>query len=314
MKAPTKIAAAPAATKVYRVGWLVPSVPKPGEAYRKFVDRAAQLGYIDGQTLLVDYRSFDTLEEGRALAAELVRLKVDLVVAQAPPALLAARSATQSIPIVTFFVGDPVRMGIVPSLARPGGNVTGFTWDTGADGTGKLLEIAKELFPKARGFGLLWNLENDSGPFYAREFESYASTLGLALVSVGVRTPEEFAPAFERMAREKASAVFVFPDPFTVRHRPAVSAALGRYRLPALWGSAAWPLQGAVLTFSANVDDQPRSAAEYMDRILKGAAPGELPFQQPMKSDLIIHAKTARELGVPLPRSLLIRADRVDEQ
>jgi len=308
------IAAAPAATKVYRVGWLVPSVPKPGEAYRKFVDRAAQLGYIDGQTLLVDYRSFDTLEEGRALAAELVRLKVDLVVAQAPPALLAARSATQSIPIVTFFVGDPVRMGIVPSLARPGGNVTGFTWDTGADGTGKLLEIAKELFPKARGFGLLWNLENDSGPFYAREFESYASTLGLALVSVGVRTPEEFAPAFERMAREKASAVFVFPDPFTVRHRPAVSAALGRYRLPALWGSAAWPLQGAVLTFSANVDDQPRSAAEYMDRILKGAAPGELPFQQPMKSDLIIHAKTARELGVPLPRSLLIRADRVDEQ
>jgi len=308
------IAAAPAASKVYRVGWLVPSVPKPGEAYRKFVDRAAQLGYIDGQTLLVDYRSFDTLEEGRALAAELVRLKVDLVVAQAPPALLAARSATQSIPIVTFFVGDPVRMGIVPSLARPGGNVTGFTWDTGADGTGKLLEIAKELFPKARGFGLLWNLENDSGPFYAREFESYASTLGLALVSVGVRTPEEFAPAFERMAREKASAVFVFPDPFTVRHRPAVSAALGRYRLPALWGSAAWPLQGAVLTFSANVDDQPRSAAEYMDRILKGAAPGELPFQQPMKSDLIIHAKTARELGVPLPRSLLIRADRVDEQ
>jgi len=177
-----------------------------------------------------------------------------------------------------------------------------------------LLEIAKELFPKARGFGLLWNLENDSGPFYAREFESYASTLGLALVSVGVRTPEEFAPAFERMAREKASAVFVFPDPFTVRHRPAVSAALGRYRLPALWGSAAWPLQGAVLTFSANVDDQPRSAAEYMDRILKGAAPGELPFQQPMKSDLIIHAKTARELGVPIPRSLLVRADRVDEQ
>ena len=308
------IAAAQAATKVYRVGWLVPSVPKPGETYRKFVDRAAQLGYIDGLTLLIDYRSFDTLEEGKALAAELVRLKVDLIVAQAPPALLAARSATQSIPIVTFFVGDPVRMGIVPSLARPGGNVTGFTWDTGAEGTGKSLEIAKELFPKARGFGLLWNLENDTGPFYAREFESYASTLGLAIVSVGVRTPEEFAPAFERMAREKVSAVLVFPDPFTIRHHTAVSAALGRYRLPALWGSAAWPLQGAVLTFGPNVADQPRSAAEYMDRILKGAAPGELPFQQPTKSDLIIHAKTAREFGVPIPRSLLIRADRVDEQ
>jgi len=312
--APCPIAAAQGAAKAHRIGWLVSSVTTPGETYRQFVQRATQLGYVEGQTLLIDYRSFDTLDEGKALAAELVRRKVDLIVAQAPPALLAARSATQSVPIVTFFVGDPVRMGIVPSLARPGGNVTGFTWDTGAEATGKLLELAKELFPKARGFGLLWNQENDTGPFYAREFETHAGTLGLALVSVGVRTPEEFAPAFERMAREKAGAVFVFPDPFTVRHRPVLSAALGRYRLPAIWGSVANPLQGAVVTFSANVDGQPRSAAEYMDRILKGAAPGELPFQHPTKSDLIIHAKTARELGVPIPRSLLVRADRVDEQ
>ena len=231
----------------------------------------------------MDYRSFDTHDEGKALAAELVRLKVDLIVAQAPPALLAARSATQSVPIVTFFVGDPVRMGIVPSLARPGGNITGFTWDAGAEATGQSLQVTKELFPKARRLGLLWNQENDTGPFYAREFESHASSLGLALVSVGVRAPEEFAPAFDRMAREKVSAVLVFPDPFTIRHRPALSAALGRYRLPALWGAVAWPLQGAVLTSGFNVADQPRRAAEYMDRILKGAAPGELPFQQPTK-------------------------------
>ncbi|MEO5881964.1 MAG: ABC transporter substrate-binding protein [Caldimonas sp.] len=310
----SRVAAAQTSAKVYRIGWLVPSVTTPGETYRQFVQRATQLGYVEGETLLIDYRSFDTLDEGRALAAQLVRLKVDLIVAQAPPALLAARSATQSVPIVTFFVGDPVRMGIVPSIARPGGNVTGFTFDTGAEVVGKWLEIAMELFPKARRFGLLWNQENDTGPFYAREFESYAITLGLALVSVGVRTPEEFAPAFDQMAREKVGAVLVFPDPFTVRHRPALSAALGRYRLPALWGSVAWPLQGAVLTFSANVADQPRRAAEYMDRILKGAAPGELPFQQPTKSDLIIHAKTARELGVPIPHSLLVRADRVEEQ
>ena len=308
------IAAGQATGKVHRIGWLVPSVPTPGETYRQFVQRATQLGYVEGKTLQIDYRSFDTLEEGKALAAELVRLKVNLIVAQAPPALLAARSATQSVPIVTFFVGDPVRMGIVPSLARPGGNVTGFTWDTGAEATGKSLQIAKELFPNARGFGLLWNLENDTGPFYAREYETYASTLGLAIVSVGVRTPEEFAPAFDRMTREKVDAVLVFPDPFTVRHRAALSAALGRYRLPALWGSVAWPLQGAVLTSSANVTDQPRRAAEYMDRILKGAAPGELPFQQPTKSDLIIHAKTARELGVRIPRSLLLSADRIEEQ
>jgi putative ABC transport system substrate-binding protein len=161
---------------------------------------------------------------------------------------------------------------------------------------------------------MLWNQENDSGPFYARAFEAHASSLGLALVSVGVRTPEDFAPAFARMAREKVSAVLVFPDPFTIRHRPELSAALGRYRLPALWGSVVDPLQGAVVSSAFNNSDQPRRAAEYMDRILKGTAPGELPFQQPTKFDLVIHAKTARELGVSISRSLLLRADRIEEQ
>jgi putative ABC transport system substrate-binding protein len=307
-------AGAQGTAKVYRIGWLVGSSPTPGRTFRTFVDRARQLGHVEGQTLLIDYRSFDTLEEGKALAAELVRLKVDLIVAQAPPALLAAHSATQSVPIVTFFAVDPVGVGAARSLARPGGNVTGFTWDAGAEGVGKALEITRELFPKARRFGLLWNQENDSGPFYVREYESQGSSLGLALVSVGVRTPEEFAPALDRMAREKVTAVFVFTDPFTIRHSAALSAVLGRYRLPALWGSVVWPLQGAVVSSGFNVDDQPRRAAEYMDRILKGAAPGELPFQQPTKIDLVIHAKTAREFGVPIPRSLLLRADRVDEQ
>jgi len=307
-------AGAQGTAKVSRVGWLVPSVPKPGESYAKFVDRATQLGYVQGQTLLIDYRSFDTLEEGKALAAELVRLKVDLIVAQAPPALLAARSATQSVPIVSFFIVDPVGLGAARSLARPAGNVTGFTWDAGAEGVGKVLELTRELFPKARRFGILWNQENDSGPFYVREHESQGSSLGLAFVSVGVRAPEEFAPALDRMAREKVSAVFVFTDPFTIRHSAALSAALGRYRLPAIWSSVVWPLRGAVVSSGFNVDDQPRRAAEYMDRILKGAAPGELPFQQPTKIDLVIHAKTAREFGVSIPRSLLLRADRVDEQ
>jgi putative ABC transport system substrate-binding protein len=308
-------AVAQGTAKVYRIGWLVGgSSPTPGATYRKFVDRARQLGHVESQTLLIDYRSFDTLEEGKALAADLVRSKVDLIVAQAPPALLAARSATQSVPIVAFFIVDPVGMGFARSLARPGGNVTGFTWDAGADGIGKALELTRELFPNARRFGMLWNQENDSGPVYAREFESQGSALGLALVSVGVRTPEEFAPAFDRMAREKVSAVLVFTDPFTIRHSSALSALLSRYRLPALWGSVVWPLRGAVISSGFNVDDQPRRAAEYMDRILKGAVPGELPFQQPTKFDMVIHGKTAREFGLPIPRSLLLRADRVDEQ
>jgi putative ABC transport system substrate-binding protein len=136
----------------------------------------------------------------------------------------------------------------------------------------------------------------------------------LELVSVGVRNPDDFVPALERMAGDKVSAVIVFADPFMVRHRPALTAALQRSRLPALWSGAAWPLPGAVLTFGPDVADQPRRAAEYMDRILRGAAPGELPFQQPTKANLVIHAKTARELGISIPRSLLVRADRVDEQ
>lgn len=307
-----RIASAQTAVKVHRIGWLS-SAPK-GEIYGQFVGRARELGHIEGQTLLIDYRSFDTIDDGKAAAADLVRLKVDLIIAPAPPALLAARSATQSVPIVTFFVPDPVRTGIVASLARPGGNVTGFTWDRGADSTGKPLEIAKEIFPRALRVGLLWNQENDGNAFYVREYESRASEVRLELVSVGVRNPDDFVPALERMAGDKVSAVIVFADPFMVRHRPALTAALQRSRLPALWSGAAWPLPGAVLTFGPDVADQPRRAAEYMDRILRGAAPGELPFQQPTKANLVIHAKTARELGISIPRSLLVRADRVDEQ
>lgn len=307
-------AGAQGTAKVHRIGWLVGSAPTPAAVYGQFVRRATELGYVEGRTLLIDYRSFDTLDEGKALAAELVRLKVDLIVAQAPPALLAARGATQSVPIVAFFVSDPVAMGIVTSLARPGGNVTGFTWDAGVEIVGKSLEITRELFPEARRFGMLWNRENDTGPFFARQFESQARSLGLALVSVGVATPEEFAPAFERMARAKVTAVLVFPDPFTMRHSAALTAALARYRLPALWGSVASPLQGAVVSSSFNTADQPRRAAEYMDRILKGAAPGDLPFQQPTRFDLVIHAKTAREFGVSIPRSLLLRAERIEER
>jgi len=234
-----------------------------------------------------------------------------LIVAQAPVALLAARNATRTVPIVTFYVGDPVRMGVVESLARPGGNVTGFTWDTGFEGIAKSLEAIKEIVPLARRIAILWNLENDSHPFYVKEFDAHARTLRMAIQSLGVRSVDEFEGAFRQMAEQKSDAVNVFADPLTIRHREALTALLARYPIPAMWSSAQWPLAGSVVTMGPNVDDQPRRVAEYMDRILKGAPAGSLPFQQPTRQDLIVDAKVARSLGIKLPRSLRLRADRI---
>jgi putative tryptophan/tyrosine transport system substrate-binding protein len=306
--------AAQQAQTEYRIGWLAPGPASPGGAYYQFLQRAKELGYAEGKNFAIDYRELQSVDDGKTVADELVRLKVDLIVAQAPTALLAARRATKSIPIVTFFIGDPIRMGVTESLARPRGNVTGFTWDAGSDGTGKALQVIKEMIPHASQISLLWNLDNDSHPFYVSEFEKYARTLGLSILSVGVRRSEELEGAFKRMIETRTSAVIIFSDPFTVRNREVITTLLARFPLAAMWGTAVWPLQGAVITFGANVADQPRRAAEYMDRILKGSAPADLPFQQPTRFDLILNVKVARSLGLTLPQSLLLRADQIIEQ
>jgi putative ABC transport system substrate-binding protein len=295
--------------RVYRIGWLAPG--QQGDAYRAFLQRAKELGYSEGKNLAIDYRWAQSAEDGRASAEALVRSKVDLIIAQAPTALHAAKSATRTIPIVTFFIGDPIRMGITRSLARPGGNITGFTWDAGVDGAGKSLELLKEIVPRAAQIGVVWNLDNESHPFYLRDMNAYARTLRLSLLSIGVRRPEEFEGAFQRMADRKVSAMMIFSDPLTVRNREGLTALLGRFPIPAMWGSAQWPLQGALITSGPNVADQPRGVAEYMDRIFKGASPAALPFQQPTTFDLILDAKVAKTLGLIIPPALLLRADKV---
>jgi putative ABC transport system substrate-binding protein len=300
--------------KVYKIGWLAPGPPTPGGVYHQFILRARELGYVEGKNLSIQFREVPTAIEGKDTVDALVRQKVDLLVAQAPMPLQAARSSTETVPIVTFFIGDPIQMGVTKSLARPSSNVTGFTWDTGVVGIVKSLELMKEITPSATHFALLWNLDNDSHPFYLKEFERHARAFGLSTVPVGVRRSDELEGAFRKMKERKVSAVIIFSDPFTVRYRNVLSPLLTRFAMPAMWGSAAWPLAGAVITLGPNVDDQPRRAAEYMDRILKGAAPRDLPFQQPRKFDLILNAKAARELGVTLPKSLLARADQIIDQ
>ena len=299
--------------KVHRIGWLVSDALTPGEPYRQFVRRAAELGYVEGRNLFIDYRSFGSIAEGEQKANALVRANVDLLVAQAPSALLVARKATGTIPIVTFFVGDPVQMGVVQSLARPGGNVTGFAWDSGFEGTGKLLEVMKELLPGSRRIGLLWNRENDSHPRYVEEFEKRAVPLGLVTVSVSVTNVQDFAGSFRHLKRAGAAGAIVFTDPFTILHREAMSQALALHPLPAIWQSAAWPWSAAVITYAPNVSDQPRRAAEYADRIFRGEAAGTLPFQLPSRDDFIVNVKVARSLGIVVPKSLLVRADRLIE-
>jgi putative ABC transport system substrate-binding protein len=295
----------------YRIGWLAPGPPLTDGPYYPFLKRTNELGYVEGKNLTIEYRGFRRAEEGEIAARELVRSHVDVIVAQAPAALSAAFGATKTIPIVAFYIADPVRMGVVKSLARPGGNVTGFTWDTGAELAGRRLQLIKEMVPTASRIAILWDRNNDAHPYYLKDFNEKAGGLGLSMLPIGVSRTEELEAAFQKMTTERVSAVVLLSDPFTVRHRDVLTALLKRFPIPALWGSAGWPLAGAVLTYSANHADQPKRAAEYVDKILKGASPADLPFQQPTKFELIVDLKAAKVLGLTPPQSLLIQADRV---
>jgi putative ABC transport system substrate-binding protein len=296
-------------TRRWRIGWLAPG-PR-GVALARFLARARELGYVEGDNLAIEFREAASPQAASAAAADLVRRRVDLIVAHAPIALRAARGATGSIPIVTFFIVDPIRMGVTKSLARPDSNVTGFTWDAGVDTAVKMFEVVKELQPPVQRVALLWNLQNDSHPHYVKEFESLGGRFGLAVLAIGVRHADELDAAFHRTVEQKAGVAIVFTDPFTVEHRGRLTEAMARHPVAVLWGSAAWPLDGAVITFGANVSDQPREAADYVDRILKGAAPAELPFQQPTRFDLILDARAAQALGLRFSQALLLRADTV---
>jgi putative ABC transport system substrate-binding protein len=293
------------------MGWLVSGAVARGPAYQQFVERAAELGYTEGSNLRVDYRSFASLDEGKAVARALTRSGVDLIVAQGPPALLAARAATSTIPIVTFFIADPVRMGVSRSLAKPDGNVTGFTWDSGIEGAGKLLEVIREMSPRTRRVGLLWNRENDSHPVYVEQFKAQGSRLGLSMLSGAVSAPEHFEPALRKLLIDGADTTIAFADPFTVKHRDALSMAVRRLRAPVVWTGLQWPLEGALLTYGASVADQPRRAAEYAVRVLQGAKPADLPFQMPTRDELIVDVNVARALAITLPPALLLRAGSI---
>jgi len=299
--------------KPRRVGFLSAFLDSPGrEAWRSGL---RDHGWIEGKNLIIDYRFFEVqLERAPALAAELVALKPDLVIAVGPREAVAMKSATATIPIVFVVVFDPVGLGLVQSLSRPGGNITGLaTYVTPGDWIAKRIEILRELVPGASKVALLVNPGN---PIHrltlAEEVPSTASKLGVALPIVEATTAEELDTAFASAATQRADAIIVFGDALTNIEAPRVVALAAEHRVPAIYLFRQFA-NGGLVVYGPDIFDLLRRAGGYVDKILKGAKPSGLPVEQPTKFDLVINMKTAKALGLTVPPSLLVRANEVIE-
>ena len=296
------------AARIPRVAWLRPgSAPDPMlEAFRQGL---RDLDYIEGKNIAIEAR----WAEGKSdrlppLAAELVRLRVDVIVTNTMPAILAAQQATSTIPIVTVSA-DPVGTGLAKTLARPGGNITGLSI-LGPKLEGKRLELLKAALPRVTRVGFLWNPANTATQLRFREAQAAAKALGIKLQSAEVRQPDELPKAFAAMTKERVGAVLV-PSAFAALHKVQIAEIATRNRLPVMYDSRDLMDAEGLMSYGPDNPDLYRRTASYVDKILKGANPGDLPIEQPTKFDLVINLKTAKALGLTIPRSLLNRADEV---
>jgi putative ABC transport system substrate-binding protein len=302
------------AGKVWRIGVLLPGplVPLPPGAVALQL-RLLELGYVEGQNIAFEYRSAENkLERLPDLAAELVRLKVDIIYATVTPAAQAAKNATKTIPIVFSASSDPVGFGLVASLARPGGNVTGMS-NAGPDLSGKRLELLKEVVPGVSRVAVLWNSANAVIAHQVKETEAAAKVLGIQLQVVGVRGPDDIEGALAVSARGRVGALIVLADFLTVYHRGRIADLAAKNRLPAIYELREFVAAGGLMAYGPSLPDMGRRAAIYVDKILKGAKPADLPVEQPTKFELVINMKTAKALGLTIPQSVLLRADHVIE-
>ncbi len=306
------------ARKVPRIGFLGTRTPSDtSSAFDAFRQGLRELGWVEGQNIVIEYR----WAEGRyerlpTLAAELVRLKVDIIVAVTTPGIQAAKNATETIPIVMISgSADPVGLGLIASLARPGGNVTGLSYSVGREIFGKGLELLKETVPKVRRVAILSNPSNPASPvqpLIIREVYVAARSLGVQLL-LEARGPNGFDGAFAAMAKERVGALLVVADSIFILHRTRLADLAAKSRLPAMYGFREHVEAGGLMSYGANLADLYRRAATYVDKILKGAKPADLPVEQPTKFELVINLKTAKALGLTIPQSLLGRADEVIE-
>jgi ABC-type uncharacterized transport system substrate-binding protein len=298
--------------KIRSLGLLLPGLPEAsmGKATR---ERLRELGYVEGRDILLQARwANGNMERLDELAVELARLQLDAIIAYTTPGAIAARKATTTIPIVFLFVGDPVGSGVVPSLAHPEGNATGISL-LATELSAKRLEILLELAPQASRVAMLWNDTNPGMLLRTRETQDAATKLGVAIKSVGVHNLISFDSAFAMIASEPIDALLTIVDPFTLQHRKRIVDFAAERRLPAIYEAGEFVETGGLISYGPNLPIIEQRAAEYVDKIFKGAKPADLPVEQPSKFEMLINMKTANALGFSIPPSIMLRADRVVE-
>ena len=305
-------AGAQQAGKVWRIGYLAGGARTPdGLLPAELRQALRELGYVEGTNVSYEGRWAEAKRDRfPGLAAELVGLKVDLIVTRGGPAAEAAKEATSTIPIVITGAGDAVATGLIASLARPGGNVTGIT-DPAAELSAKRLEFLKEAVPKASRIAVLWNAEDRAMTLRYREVERAARLLRVIIQPLGVREPDDFDVAFSAMTRERPDALFLVTDALTTLNRRRVLEFAAARRIPAMYEFGFLVKDGGLMSYGPDQADNLRRVAVYVDRIVKGAKPADLPVEQPTRYYLLVNLKTAKALGLTIPPSLLLRADEV---
>jgi putative ABC transport system substrate-binding protein len=299
--------------KAQRIGVLLVGLSPESKQAQHFRQGLRDAGYSEGHNVVIEWRSakgdYDRVPE---LVADLVQSKVDVIVMDSTVATQVAKRSTSTIPIVMALVVDPVGSGLVKSLARPGGNVTGLSMMT-TELNAKRLQLLKEVIPRLARVAVLWNPDHPFHSTVVADLKVIAPSLSMELSFVGVRTPEQFGSAFSDVGRVHAQALYVVEDPIFFAHRMVLFKLASKARLPTIHELRRFPEQGALMSYGPDLHDLFYRAATYVDRILKGAKPADLPVEQPTKFELVINLKTAKALGLTIPQSLLLRADHVIE-
>ena len=307
-----RVAVAQTPSKTYRVGVLASSTEVNfGPGVKIFREALHAAGWVEGQNLALDVRYTSGYAQLKQLATELVRLKVDVIAALGTPAIQAAKEATTTIPIVMESLSDVVAGGLVQSLARPGGNVTGVS-GFAPELSGKRLELIREILPRAERIAVLVNRSNPvTASVVLRATETAAQQMRMKLDITDVQGRTGLAPAFEAMQRKRADALMLVADPALFTERPLIVELAAKHRLPAIYETRGWAESGGFLSYGPRSQDRFQRMAVYVDRILRGANPGDLPIERPTTFELIVNLKTAQALGLTIPQSVLVRADEI---
>ncbi len=299
-------------SKVWQIGIL--SIRRSTIYEEVFAQELRRHDFIEGKNLVRLHREFAAQSDLlQTMAQELVHLNVDVLVTNGPAAAVVAKQTTGTIPIVFIAANDPVRLGLVASLTRPGGNVTGMSWEVTPAIYGKLVEMLKEVWPKLSRLAVLWNPANPGADGLYEHTQGVAAALGLKVQSFPVREIREYDAAFAAMTRERPDGLHVFANPINVTHRERIVAFAAQNAIPAVYGFSVFADVGGLISYGPDVADMVRRAATQTAKILKGEKPGDIPVEQPSKFEMAVNLKTAKTLGIKIPQSILLRADRVIE-